>query len=116
MFWSCQHTFTGQLVPVAASYPFNDFREVVDSKILIHFGNLLFEIFFVAFSQTAHHEKMVDLTCLFGLYKAEDGVDRLLFGVTDKTTGVYDHYFGIGRVGVVDDIEIVVAKLCHQML
>ena len=112
---SSQHPFTGQFVAVGTAHLFDDLREIVYTEILVNLGNLLFEILFVAFRQAAHDKEMVDFAGLFGPDKTENGVDRLLFGIADKATGVDDDNLGVCRVGVVNDIEIVATKLRHQM-
>lgn len=58
---------------------------------------------------------MVDGTFCFCVGKAENRVDRLLFGVAYKAAGVDNDRTGIGRVGVEGEFKTAVMQLRHHV-
>ena len=56
------------------------------------------------------------LPAFFRGRRAQDHVDRLLFGVADESAGVDDHDLGVRAVAVEKDFVACRREPCHQVL
>ena len=82
----------------------------------VHFGEFGAQGVGIAFREAADDEQPLDLAGVFRGRRAQDHVDRLLFGVADEPAGVDDYDLGVRAVAVEKDFVACRREPCHQVL
>ena len=83
---------------------------------LVHLGYRLLQLLLVALRQAAHDIQAAQPPLVLGLHKLQDGVDALLLGRLDESTGVDDRNLSLRTLRVVYAVVAQLLKLTHELL
>lgn len=64
------------------------------AEVFVDLGNLLAQLVGITLREATYNEELLDKPCALCLHAVEYGVDALLLGIADKSTGVYHDHLG----------------------
>ena len=115
MFGRGEHAVLQGVRVILVAQVSNQFFPVEFAVELVDLRNFLLELLQVAFRQTSHHEKLVELPILLQFTEFEDHVDAFFFGIADKAACVHDGNVTVHGLGVVVNLETLFLELVEQL-
>ncbi len=91
-------------------------RQVAGTEPRIHLGNAVLELRSIPLAETPCYIDLLHQALVLGLGPAENGVDALLLGIVDESTGIDHHDVVVAVLGLVIHSDAVRLQLGHHHL
>lgn len=88
--------------------------QIARTKPCVYLRNFFLQIIFIPLGKTAGYIDFINQTFLFSIYVPQNGVNRLLLGVVNKSAGVDNYHTGVIIRHLMTCINAVAAQLGEQ--